>query len=106
MPIQVREIHKYAATVHAHPVYSHIILLYGNNTDGLIGRLYFRRNVTSPPLVNHSGQITNVVLPESQYLSSIDVLRHESPVFLHSADNYATITTLQEPVGEGEEEGI
>ena len=102
MPIQVREIHRYAAMVHAHPAYSHIIILYDNTA--VIGRLYFNRDATSPPSVSHSGQITNVSLPESQYLSSIDMLRHESPVFLHSSDNYAKITTLQEPIGE--EEGI
>lgn len=101
MPIQVREIHSYAVHVLAHPVYSQIIVLY-NDTADIIGRLCFERNRTSPS-VSHSGQITNLHLPESQYLSSIDVLRHESPVFLHSTDLYAKIATLQEPAGEEEE---
>jgi hypothetical protein len=97
----VREIHNYALNVHSHPVYAHIIILY-SSTDGIIGRLYFTRE-PSAPHISHSGQITNLTLPQTQYLPSVDILRNESPVFLHSSTAIAKLTTLQEPVGESEE---
>jgi hypothetical protein len=100
MSIQVREIHHYAVHVLAHPQYSQIIVLY-NETGDMIGRLCFERSRTAPS-VSHSGEVTNLHLPEAQYFSSIDVLRHESPVFLHSSELYAKIATMEEPVGEDE----
>ena len=101
MPI-VREIYHYAVHVLAHPVYSQIIVLY-NETDDIIGRILFERNTTDPS-VSHTGEATNLHLPESQYFSSIDILRNESPVFLYSTNLYAKVATMQEPAGE--EEGI
>jgi hypothetical protein len=100
MSIQVREIHNYAVNVLAHPQYSQIIVLH-NETGDMIGRLCFERSRTSPA-VSHSGEVTNLHLPEAQYFSAIDVLRHESPIFLHSSELYAKIATMQEPAGEDE----
>ena len=98
---QITEIGRYMLMIHSHIIYSEIIMLYPKEGTGILARYYFHRNDTNTH-VSMSGQITNVVLPKDQYLATVDILRNEKPVFFHSAETYAKISTSSEDVGEGE----
>ena len=98
---QITEIGRYMLMIHSHIIYSEIIMLYPKEGTGILARYYFHRNNLDTH-VSMSGQITNVVLPKDQYLAVVDILRNEKPVYLHTSDTTARISTSSEDVGEEE----
>ncbi len=102
-----------------HKIDSYSVSLYSSRQDGsALVTLYLENGKTV--LINFKGDDTSLPLParardgsrykiftkESLLPSYVDILRNESPVFFHYPESgpNACISTLQEPVGEGEQQ--
>lgn len=49
-----------------------------------------------------SGSIVRMHFPSTMFQNVLDVLRNEKPVYIYFAQGRVFLSTLREPVGEGE----
>ena len=106
MPIVTVGIEKYIATITTDSKYHAIIGLYNYTAKpNLSATLYFVRSGVSIQGTLPSVTVTNtitVIYHQSAYQDILDLLRNESPVFIHYDATFAQITTSMEPIGDGE----
>ena len=94
-----------------------VVLLAGEDADGAVavvqllcdGRIvgscrFFPEERALP--ANSQGSAVNLSFPISAYAEVVDLLRNEGPVFLYfdKKTGKGMLTTLAEPVGEGEQD--
>ena len=95
-----------------------VVLLAGEDGDGAVAVVQLqsdKRIVGScrffadegALLANSKGSAVNLSFPISAYAEVVDLLRNEGPVFLYfdNSTGKGMLTTLAEPVGEGEGAG-
>lgn len=99
---EILEIEGYYVTLMmTSPGNSAMIMLSAKDRPGVWYRLFFRRDEQAPSFYPAgSGLIVN--MPQSQYRPTLDLLRNETPIFLHIYGTGVTLSTSREPVGEGE----
>jgi hypothetical protein len=106
MPVTSIGIEKYIATITTSNVYHAMISLYSYNTKPpLSATLYFIRDGVTVQGNVPSVQVSNTVSvfhKQSAYRDILDLLRNESPVFIHYDPTFVQISTSMEPVGESE----
>lgn len=78
-----------------------LILLSAVEKPGVGYRIYFEPNRTEAHFYP-SGQGLIILLNTRHYERVVDLLRNESPVYLHVYSTGVTLSTRMEPVGEGE----
>jgi len=78
-----------------------MILLSTQEKPGVWYRVYFEPNRTEPHFYP-SGQGLIILMNSRHYERMVDLLRNESPVYLHTYSTGVTLSSRMEPVGEGE----